>query len=39
MIKDIANYNPKFVTNEETVDYFAYMRSFSITALPVVKKK
>ncbi len=38
MIKDIANYNPKFVTNEETVDYFAYMRNLSITALPVVKK-
>jgi dTDP-glucose pyrophosphorylase len=37
-VKVIANYNPKYVTNEESVDYFAYMRSQYITALPVVKK-
>ncbi len=37
-VKEIANYTPKYVTNEETIDYFAYMRSQYITALPVVKK-
>lgn len=37
-VKEIANYNPKYITNEETTDYHAYMRSHSITALPVVKK-
>lgn len=37
-IGDIANYNPKYVTNEEVVDYFAYMKRYSITALPVVNK-
>lgn len=37
-IKEIANYKPKYVTNEETIDYFAYMRSQYITALPVVNK-
>lgn len=37
-IKDIANYHPIYVTNEDTIDYFAYMRSHSITALPVLKK-
>lgn len=37
-VKEIANYNPLFVTNEETIDYFAYMKSRYITALPVVSK-
>ena len=37
-ISEIANYNPKFVTNEENVDYFAYMKQYSITALPIVNK-
>ncbi len=37
-IREIANYEPKYVTNEDTVDYFAYMRNHFITALPVVKK-
>jgi dTDP-glucose pyrophosphorylase len=37
-IKEIANYDPKYVTNEETIDYFAYMRSQYITALPVLNK-
>jgi dTDP-glucose pyrophosphorylase len=38
-IQEIANYTPKYVTNEETVDYHAYMISNYITALPVVNKK
>lgn len=38
-IKEIANYDPKYVTNEETVDYYAYMKNHFITALPVVNKK
>jgi len=38
-VKEIANYNPKYITNEETIDYYAYMRNYSITALPVVNKK
>ena len=37
-IEEIANFNPKYVTNEETVDYFAYMKNYSITALPVVNQ-
>lgn len=37
-ICEIANYNPKYVTNEETVDYFTTMKRYSITALPVVNK-
>lgn len=37
-ISEIANYNPKFVTNTENVDYFAYMKRYSITALPIVNK-
>lgn len=38
-IKGIANYTPLYVTNEETVDYTAYMKNHVITALPVVNKK
>jgi dTDP-glucose pyrophosphorylase len=37
-IRDIANYNPKFITNQVTIDYFSYMKSLSITALPVVNE-
>lgn len=37
-IGEIANYNPRYVTNEDAIDYFAYMKSHSITALPVVNK-
>ena len=37
-IKEIANYDPIYVTNEVTIDYFSYMKSRHITALPVVNK-
>lgn len=37
-IKEIANYNAKYITNEDKVDYFSYMRKYSITALPIVNK-
>ena len=37
-IKDITNYSPIYVTNEEQIDYVAYMRKQSITALPQVDK-
>jgi dTDP-glucose pyrophosphorylase len=37
-ISEIANYKPKYVTNENIVDYFVYMKKYSITALPVVNK-
>ncbi len=37
-IKDIANYNPRYVTKEEVIDYMAYMKKYSITALPLVDK-
>ena len=37
-IKDIANYKPRYVTNEEAVDAIAYMKRHSITALPLVDK-
>lgn len=37
-ISDIANYKPKYVTMQSTTDYFAYMKKYSITALPVVNK-
>ena len=37
-IREIANYNPKFVTNGEDIDYFAYMKRYSIRALPIVNK-
>ncbi|QHQ60693.1 NTP transferase domain-containing protein [Anaerocolumna sedimenticola] len=38
-IKEIANYHPLYVTNEEAVDYHAFMKERHITALPVVNKK
>lgn len=37
-IREITNFNPKYVTNEDTVDFFVYMKRYSITALPVVNK-
>lgn len=37
-IREIANYHPKYIVNEEVVDYLAYMKRYSITALPVVNK-
>jgi CBS domain-containing protein len=37
-IKAIANYMPKYVTNQNSTDCIAYMRKYSITALPVVNK-
>lgn len=39
LIKEIANYNPKYVTNNDQIDYTAYMKQYSITALPIVGKK
>lgn len=38
-IKDIANYQPRYVLDDEAIDYDAYMRKFSITALPVVNRE
>lgn len=38
-IKNIANYSPKYVTNEDAIDFTAYMKHHSITALPIVNKK
>lgn len=38
-IRGIANYQPRYVTNEETVDYIAIMKKYSITALPIVNKE
>lgn len=38
-IKEIANYHPIYITNEDSVDYFSYMKSHYITALPVVNKR
>lgn len=37
-ISEIANYNPKYVTNGDRIDYFTYMKQHSITALPIVTK-
>lgn len=37
-IKNIANYNPKYVTNKEIIDYTSYMKMNFITALPIVNK-
>ncbi|NLJ96379.1 MAG: NTP transferase domain-containing protein [Clostridiales bacterium] len=37
-IKDIANYNPRYITNGDKIDYMAYMKKHSITALPQVDK-
>lgn len=37
-IKNIANYNPIFVTNKDSIDYSAYMKKRFITALPIVNK-
>lgn len=37
-IKNIANYNPKYVTNKEIIDYTSYMKMNYITALPIVNK-
>lgn len=39
VIKDIANYNPKYITNEEVIDYYSFMRRHHIIALPVVSKR
>lgn len=38
-IKNIANYNPKYITNEELIDYNHFMKEHFITALPVINKK
>jgi dTDP-glucose pyrophosphorylase len=38
-ISKIANYSPKYILNDVTIDYLAYMKEFSITALPIVNKK
>lgn len=38
-IKNITNYSPKYLTNEDTIDYTSYMKQYSITALPIVNKK
>lgn len=38
-IQNIANYTPKYITNEELIDYNNYMKKYSITALPVVNKQ
>lgn len=38
-IRTIANYSPKYVTNEEIIDYNEYMKENFITAIPVVNKK
>jgi dTDP-glucose pyrophosphorylase len=38
-IKTIANYLPKYITSDKKIDYIAYMKDHSITALPVVDKK
>lgn len=38
-IQNIANYTPKYITNEELIDYNDYMKKYSITALPVVNKQ
>lgn len=37
-IKNIANFSPKYVTNHDAIDYTAYMKHHSITALPIVNK-
>lgn len=37
-VREIANYSPKYITNEDTIDYFMYMKSHSIKALPVINK-
>lgn len=37
-VREIANYKPKYVTNQSTIDYFEYMKKYSITALPVLGK-
>lgn len=37
-IKEIANYNPRYITSEDKIDHMAYMKKYSITALPQVDK-
>jgi len=37
-IREIANYEPKYIINQTTIDFSAYMLQHSITALPVVNK-
>ena len=38
LIKNIANYSPKYATKQEAIDYTAYMKQHSITALPIVNR-
>lgn len=38
-VKKIANYNPKFLMNEDAVDHINYMKEQSITAVPILSKK
>ncbi len=38
-IKHIANYSPKYITNEADIDYKEFMKQYGITAVPIVNKK
>lgn len=37
-VKDIANYNPKFVNKDDKTDVKRYMRMYSVEALPIVNE-
>ncbi|GAA4654146.1 nucleotidyltransferase family protein [Anaerocolumna aminovalerica] len=38
-IRNIANYAPKYIYNDVTIDSKALMKEYSITALPIVNKR
>lgn len=38
-IKNIANYSPKYILNEESIDYIDFMKNQYITAVPLVNRE
>ncbi len=38
-VRNIANYTPKYIYNDVSIDYKTFMKEHSITALPIVNKK
>ncbi|MDF2868542.1 MAG: Nucleotidyl transferase [Anaerocolumna sp.] len=38
-VKEIANYQPKFVYQDELINYDNYMKEYSITAVPIISRE